>query len=229
MRTFCPYSFLVCLFAFVVFLWCPSRSFAQEESGEANAKTSEQGPQELEKEEQAGEEAQEKPKTQDRTAARLALEEVTVTATKSERPTFDTPGHVSVIDREEIERLQPQDITDLLRYQPGSSTDKPTLSTPKIRLLPNTDAMSGSPLLHLVQQENYREAQEILYKVLSLAPDSLSGRFLLAQTFLAQEDNGRALTELRHIGTIAPAFPGLKPALDHVLQALGRQTVAREG
>jgi hemoglobin/transferrin/lactoferrin receptor protein len=47
------------------------------------------------------------------------MEEITVTATKSERSTFDTPAAVSVIDRQEIEALQPQAITDLLRYQPG--------------------------------------------------------------------------------------------------------------
>jgi len=50
---------------------------------------------------------------------RLDMEEVTVTATKSKRSTFDTPAAVSVIDRQEIEALQPQAITDLLRYQAG--------------------------------------------------------------------------------------------------------------
>lgn len=50
----------------------------------------------------------------------IRLEKITVTATKSEqRAVSDIPGHVSVIDRQDIERYQPQDIADLLRYEPG--------------------------------------------------------------------------------------------------------------
>ncbi|MFQ5779309.1 MAG: TonB-dependent hemoglobin/transferrin/lactoferrin family receptor [Nitrospiria bacterium] len=50
---------------------------------------------------------------------KVRLEDITVTATKSERPTIDTPESVNVITREEIERQQAQDITDLFRYEPG--------------------------------------------------------------------------------------------------------------
>lgn len=54
---------------------------------------------------------------------KVRLEEMTVTATKSERPTIDTPEAVNIITREDIERQQAQDIGDLFRYEPGVDID----------------------------------------------------------------------------------------------------------
>ncbi|MFQ5580915.1 MAG: TonB-dependent receptor plug domain-containing protein, partial [Nitrospiria bacterium] len=54
---------------------------------------------------------------------KVRLENMTVTATKSERPTIDTPEAVNIITREEIERQQAQDITDLFRFEPGVEID----------------------------------------------------------------------------------------------------------
>lgn len=47
------------------------------------------------------------------------LETVTVTATKTGRDTFETPGHVSVLTHENIEQQQPQDVADLISDLPG--------------------------------------------------------------------------------------------------------------
>ena len=44
---------------------------------------------------------------------------VTVSATKTERDLFDTPGEVGVITTEELEHIQAQSLDDALRYQPG--------------------------------------------------------------------------------------------------------------
>ncbi|MEM8960287.1 MAG: TonB-dependent hemoglobin/transferrin/lactoferrin family receptor [Acidobacteriota bacterium] len=50
-------------------------------------------------------------------------EEVTVTATLSERAVSDTPGHVSVVTDEEIDRLGFRDIEDLITFEPGVTVD----------------------------------------------------------------------------------------------------------
>lgn len=47
------------------------------------------------------------------------LETVTVTATRSEQTLADTPGHVDVVDRQEIEDLGYTNIADLVRFAPG--------------------------------------------------------------------------------------------------------------
>ncbi|MFQ5849214.1 MAG: TonB-dependent receptor plug domain-containing protein, partial [Candidatus Binatia bacterium] len=52
------------------------------------------------------------------------LEEITVTATKTERDIFDTPGEVSIVTLEEIERVQAQSLDDVVRYLPGVEIDK---------------------------------------------------------------------------------------------------------
>jgi len=57
-----------------------------------------------------------------RPVATLA-ETVTVTASRSERRLADTPGQVTVIDGEEIERRQAADAADLVRYEPGVYAD----------------------------------------------------------------------------------------------------------
>ncbi|PUA17907.1 TonB-dependent hemoglobin/transferrin/lactoferrin family receptor [Glaciimonas sp. PCH181] len=48
-----------------------------------------------------------------------ALEEISVTATRSEKPLSQTPSSISVINAATIEEQQAKDIKDLLRYEPG--------------------------------------------------------------------------------------------------------------
>lgn len=47
------------------------------------------------------------------------FERITVTATRLERPVFDTPSAVSVIDREDVQRFQPLAYADVLEGIPG--------------------------------------------------------------------------------------------------------------
>ena len=49
------------------------------------------------------------------------LKEVTVTATRTERPVEEAPGAVTVISAERIEHENMRRITDLIRYEPGVS------------------------------------------------------------------------------------------------------------
>lgn len=53
------------------------------------------------------------------TAPAFELSEIVVVAARRPQPTEDVVGTVSVIARPEIERLQAQDIRDLVRYEPG--------------------------------------------------------------------------------------------------------------
>jgi hemoglobin/transferrin/lactoferrin receptor protein len=57
------------------------------------------------------------------------LDTITNTATRSERSIFDTPGTVTVIDAEEIDRRNYQSIRDLGRYEPGISVSNNPLRT----------------------------------------------------------------------------------------------------
>lgn len=54
-------------------------------------------------------------------ATETRLKEITVSATRTERPVQDAPGTVTVIEAETIERNMMKDITDLIRYEPGVS------------------------------------------------------------------------------------------------------------
>ena len=49
----------------------------------------------------------------------LALEEISVTATRSEKPLSRTPSSISVINAATIEEQQAKNIKDVLRYEPG--------------------------------------------------------------------------------------------------------------
>jgi hemoglobin/transferrin/lactoferrin receptor protein len=53
------------------------------------------------------------------TAPAFELSQIVVVAARRPQPTEDVVGTVSVIARPEIERLQAQDIRDLVRYEPG--------------------------------------------------------------------------------------------------------------
>lgn len=55
--------------------------------------------------------------------APVVEETITVTATRSARPVEQTPGHVSVIGRGEIERRLAADTADLVRFEPGVYVD----------------------------------------------------------------------------------------------------------
>lgn len=50
--------------------------------------------------------------------------EITVTGTRSERPVKDTPGNITVIESEDVERQVVNELTDLIRYEPGVSVGK---------------------------------------------------------------------------------------------------------
>ena len=78
---------------------------------------------------------------------------------------------------------------------------------------------------HLVGQGRYREARDMVFRVLSLSPGSLAGRFVLAQTLLAEGQPRRALAEFQTIADRAPAYPGLQHALRSARQ-LSRRTDA---
>jgi len=77
----------------------------------------------------------------------------------------------------------------------------------------------------LVGEGRYREAQDMVFRVLSLSPGSLAGRFVLAQTLLAEGQPQRALAEFQTIDGRAPAYPGLQDAL-HSARQLSRRTDA---
>lgn len=51
--------------------------------------------------------------------ASLALETVVVSATRTERPKFKTPASVSVVSREELDRVQPYGFQDVFETVPG--------------------------------------------------------------------------------------------------------------
>ena len=55
------------------------------------------------------------PADDDDAPATHALGPVTVTATRAERDVLEVPGHVTVIEREEIERSGARNVPDLLR------------------------------------------------------------------------------------------------------------------
>lgn len=57
--------------------------------------------------------------TASNSASDRALEEISVTATRSETPVSRTPSSISVIKATTIEEQQVKDIKDLLRYEPG--------------------------------------------------------------------------------------------------------------
>jgi outer membrane receptor for ferrienterochelin and colicin len=61
--------------------------------------------------------------------APIALDPITVTATRSEKQVLDVPGTVSVITRQELDERITRDTQDIVRYQPGISVNRQTTST----------------------------------------------------------------------------------------------------
>ncbi len=49
----------------------------------------------------------------------IRLDEIVVTATRTERSEMEVPTNLMVITKDDIEKYQPTDITDLLRHVPG--------------------------------------------------------------------------------------------------------------
>lgn len=47
--------------------------------------------------------------------------EITVTGTRSDRPVKDTPGNITVIESEDVDKQLINDLADLIRYEPGVS------------------------------------------------------------------------------------------------------------
>ncbi|WP_300381415.1 TonB-dependent hemoglobin/transferrin/lactoferrin family receptor [Henriciella sp.] len=77
----------------------------------------------------------------------LRAETITVYGTSNPIPVFDYPGQVSVIDRDEIDRLAPSAISDMLRDVPGlefSGGPRRTGETPSLR------GLSGQNVLILL-------------------------------------------------------------------------------
>jgi len=87
--------------------------------------------------------------------------EVSVTATRAEREVLDTPGNVTVIDREQIERSGAASIPDLLRRESGISvtnvTTNPAFVTVEARGF-NNGGSAGSSVLVLVDGIRVNEA-----------------------------------------------------------------------
>ena len=87
--------------------------------------------------------------------------EVTVTATRADRDTLDVPGHVTVIDREQIEVSGARTVPDLLRRQAGlfltSTTTNPAGLQVEARGFAN-GAGNGSSLLVQVNGRRVNEA-----------------------------------------------------------------------
>jgi len=64
-----------------------------------------------------------------RSAEPIALDQITVTATRGEKQVLDVPGTVNVITRQELDERITRDTQDLVRYQPGVSVNRQTTST----------------------------------------------------------------------------------------------------
>ena len=95
------------------------------------------------------------------TQTALSVGEVSVTATRAEREILDTPGNVSVIDREQIDRSGAASIPDLLRRESGLSvtnvTTNPAFVTVEARGF-NNGGSAGSSVLVLVDGIRVNEA-----------------------------------------------------------------------
>jgi len=76
----------------------------------------------------------------------IELEPVVVTATRGERPSFDVPNAVTIVDREHVERQSPAVLPDMLRGEPGVFVQQttPGQAAPIIR------GLIGSSILMLV-------------------------------------------------------------------------------
>jgi len=86
--------------------------------------------------------------------------EVTITTTRSERNILETPGNITVLEREDIERSGARDVPDLLRREAGlfvtNTTNNPAGYTVEARGF-NNGGGNGSRLLVLVDGRRINE------------------------------------------------------------------------
>lgn len=108
----------------------PSVIWAQEQTAEEKSKTDSQG----------------RSATTPQRPTPPLLDEITVTATREERTSFDVPQAVTVVDHEQIERQTPETFSDLLRGETGVYIQQttPGQSAPIVR------GLIGSAVLMLV-------------------------------------------------------------------------------
>jgi len=74
----------------------------------------------------------------------IFLDQMTITTTRNPLPAFDAPGMVTVIDREDIQRIQPSSPDDVLRFVPGvefTGGPRRTGETPSIRGFDGADVI----------------------------------------------------------------------------------------
>lgn len=95
------------------------------------------------------------------------LDTVTVTATRTENATFDSPNSVAIITEQQIEDSQAHDMADVVRLVPGATMDggpRQTGQTPAIR------GMSGSEIILLVDGAR-RDYSDGIFNPLVIDPD----------------------------------------------------------
>lgn len=74
----------------------------------------------------------------------IYLDQMTVTTTRNPLPAFDAPGMVTVIDRDEIQRVQPSTPDDVLKFVPGvefTGGPRRTGESPSIRGFSGADVV----------------------------------------------------------------------------------------
>ncbi len=89
----------------------------------------------------------------------LKLKQVTISATKTARDPIMTPGEVSIIEQETFQQRQAQSLDDVLRYQPGITSE----SGPRqMGESPNIRGLSGARVLTLIdgQRMNFQSGHK---------------------------------------------------------------------
>ncbi|MBW1613581.1 MAG: TonB-dependent receptor [Deltaproteobacteria bacterium] len=97
------------LFVFISFLALPQLGLAEEYTTGEEVKKEEK--------EKTKEEAKKEKKAKKKKAVKM--EEMVVTATRTEKEILDVPTNISVITKEDIEKMKPIKITDVLKHIPG--------------------------------------------------------------------------------------------------------------
>ena len=87
------------------------------------------------------------------------LKQVTISATKTERDPIMTPGEVSIIEQETIQQRQPQSLDDVLRYEPGITSE---IGPRQMGESPNIRGLSGARVLTLIdgQRMNFQSGHK---------------------------------------------------------------------
>lgn len=87
------------------------------------------------------------------------LKQVTISATKTARDPVTTPGEVSVIEQEYFQQRQAQSLDDVLRYEPGITTE---IGPRQMGESPNIRGLSGARVLTLIdgQRMNFQSGHK---------------------------------------------------------------------